>query len=98
MNPKEQTTTQKKKLTYEELENACHQLSEQARKMYMQLQEADKFNLFKRLDYLFKVLENATMFSEDFVPKCADEIEEILTIPEDTSDPTDTSKDTETIE
>ena len=77
---KMQEKTQKK-LTYEELENACHQLSEQARKMYMQLQEANQFNFFKRLDYLFKVLENATMFSAEFVTKCSAEVEETMALP-----------------
>ena len=86
--------TQKKKLTYEELENACHQLSEQARKMYMQLQEANQLNFFKRLDYLFKVLENASMFSEEFVTKCSTEVEEVMSMPVDSEakESTDTSE------
>jgi galactokinase/mevalonate kinase-like predicted kinase len=74
--------TEKKKLTYEELENACHQLSEQARVLYQKLQDADLSNLFKRLDYLFAVVENAEKFPEDFVKKCVDEIINSMTLPE----------------
>ena len=40
-------------------------------------------NLFKRLDFLFKVLETEHMFPLAFVQKCADEIKSILTIPEE---------------
>ena len=72
----------KEKLTYEELNNVCHQLSEQSRALYQQLQEANLSNVFKRLDYLFAVVENAKNFPNDFVTKCVGEIIEMLTIPE----------------
>lgn len=44
------------------------------------------FNMFKRLDYCFKVLEvaptlSAAMFSPDFVERCAKEIEDLMTPP-----------------
>lgn len=73
----------KKKLTYEELENAAHQLSEQSRQLYKRLQEAEMSNLFKRLDYLFKVLDFETFFSRDFVENSAKEIVDIMTIPKE---------------
>lgn len=73
----------KKKLTYEELENAAHQLSEQSRQLYTRLQEAELSNLFKRLDYLFKVLDFNTFFPEEFVDNCAKEILDIMTIPKE---------------
>ena len=56
-----------KKLSYEELENVCHQLSEQSQTLYRKLQEANMTNMFKRLDYLFAVVENKVAFPEDFV-------------------------------
>ena len=72
------------KLSYEQLENVAHQLSEQAKQIYMKLQSANMSNMFKRLDYLFKVVENGHMFKQDFLEKCIAEIEEIMTVPEET--------------
>ena len=64
---------EKKKLSYEDLENLCHQLSDQGQKLYRQLQEANMTNVFKRLDYLFAVVDNRDAFPEDFTKKCIDE-------------------------
>ena len=72
------------KLSYEQLENVAHQLSEQAKQLYMKLQAANMNNMFKRLDYLFKVVENGHMFKQDFLEKCIAEIEELMTVPEET--------------
>lgn len=72
------------KLSYEQLENVAHQLSEQAKQLYMKLQAANMNNMFKRLDYLFKVVENGHIFKQDFFEKCIAEIEEIMTVPEET--------------
>lgn len=73
----------KKKLSYEELNNVCHQLSNQSRELYQKLQEANQFNMFKRLDYLFAVVKFYERFSAEFATKCIEEIEQIMTIPED---------------
>lgn len=70
------------KMSYEQLENIAHQLSEQAKQLYARLQEANMVNMFKRLDYLFKVVENAHAFNEEFVAKCVAEIEDLMTVPE----------------
>ena len=77
-----QETTRPEKLSYEQLENIAHQLSEQAKQLYAKLQEANMVNMFKRLDYLFKVVENAHAFNEEFVAKCVSEIEDLMTVPE----------------
>lgn len=77
-----------KKLSYEELENVCHQLSEQSQTLYRKLQEANMTNMFKRLDYLFAVVENEGAFPEDFTKKCIDEIITSMTIPEETEEKT----------
>lgn len=74
------------KMSYEQLENVAHQLSEQAKQLYTQLQNANMSNMFKRLDYLFKVVENSHIFKLDFVNKCINEIEDFMTIPEETED------------
>lgn len=76
------------KMSYEQLENIAHQLSEQVQQLYAKLQESNMVNAFKRLDYLFKVLENSTEFKEEFVSKCAAEIESVMTItPEEDQNP-----------
>lgn len=69
------------KMSYEQLENVAHQLSEQNRQLFAKLQELNMANMFKRLDYLFKVVENGHMFKQDFLEKCVAEIESIITIP-----------------
>lgn len=71
------------KLTYEQLEAVAHQLSDQSRKLYLQLQEANKANLFERLNYLFKVVKYSNSFNVTFVEKCVAEIEQLMTIQEE---------------
>lgn len=71
------------KLSYEELENVARQLSEQSKSLYTKLQEANMFNTFKRLDYLFKVVEFESSFNDvDFVEKCKSEIKDLMIVPE----------------
>lgn len=86
MQPTTKETERPEKMSYEQLENVAHQLSEQAKQLYMKLQAANMSNMFKRLDYLFKVVENGHMFKQDFLEKCIAEIEETMTIPEDTEE------------
>ena len=76
-------TGRPEKMSYEQLENIAHQLSEQSKQLYAKLQAANMNNMFKRLDYLFKVVENGHMFKQDFLEKCVAEIEEIITVPEE---------------
>ena len=83
MQPATKETERPEKMSYEQLENVAHQLSEQAKQLYMKLQAANMSNMFKRLDYLFKVVENGHMFKQDFLEKCIAEIEEIMTVPEE---------------
>lgn len=74
--------TKTEKMSYEQLENIAHQLSDQVKQLYAKLQEANMMNAFKRLDYLFKVIENGHAFSESFTTKCINEIEDLMTFPE----------------
>lgn len=64
---------QENKLSYEELENVANNL-------YVRLQQADMANMFKRLDYLFKVVENVDNFPQEFTKHCVEEIVNIMTI------------------
>ena len=70
------------KISYEQLEGVAHQLSEQNRQLFAKLQELNMTNMFKRLDYLFKVIENGHMFKQYFLEKCIEEVESLMTVPE----------------
>lgn len=89
-------TAAPQRLSYEDLNKACAELSQQnqqmhsyIQKLHKQLQEMDVAIQGKRLDYLFKVVEmslspsNLYKFDDDFVLKCISEIRDSLTIPED---------------
>ncbi len=68
------------KLSYEQLENVARQAIAQIdeyKKVLTQLAGTQK-----RMDYLFKILEVSHLFDDEFVTKCADEIQKIMTIPE----------------
>lgn len=75
------------KISYEQLEGVAHQLSEQNRQLFAKLQELNMTNVFKRLDYLFKVIENGHMFEQDFLEKCIAEVESLMTVPEQEEKP-----------
>ena len=95
LKPQVQETARPEKMSYEQLENVAHQLSEQAKQLYTQLQAANMTNMFKRLDYLFKVVENGHVFNQDFLDKCIAEIEEHMTIPEEVEETENTEDKTE---
>ena len=77
------------KLSYPDLENVCHQLSAQAQQLNAQNEKLRKYineinleNLYKRLDYLFKVIcEDNIYLSAGFKKQCAEEIEKLMTPP-----------------
>lgn len=67
------------KLTYEQLNDACNQLFQQNQYLTRQVRELNATNLFKRLDYLFKVVElSSTIKDAEFVNSCIDEIKEAM--------------------
>lgn len=74
------------KLTYEQLNDACNQLWQQNKQLVARNRDLEAFAMNKRLDYLFKVLELSNQFSSDFVGNCAVEIEQAMTIPQDTEE------------
>ena len=73
---------EEKKLSYEELKAVAGQLQQQNTFMREQLLKARNEEMFKRVDYLFKVIENKNVFNETFYGKVVDELQLILTIPE----------------
>ena len=80
---KEMSAKDPKKLSYEELENSAQQLSNQNRELYMKVQELNAENMFKRLDYLFKVVENEIAFPPTFMNNCVKEIQDMMTLPKE---------------
>lgn len=72
---------EEKKLTYEQLNDACNQLWQQNKQLAMRAKELEQCVMSKRLDYLFKVLELSGKFGSDFVVSCANEIEQAMTVP-----------------
>ena len=79
----EETPTEEKKLSYEQLNEIAHQLSEQNRELYQKVQEMNMSNIFKRLDYLFKVVDLSVEFKQEFVNKCKEEITTLMTLPKE---------------
>ena len=85
---KHKHTTKKeehKKLSYEQLNDACKQLFQQNQRLVKRNNELEQFLLNKRLEYLFKVISieegiSNKMFSKEFITACAKEIEEALTV------------------
>lgn len=73
---------QPKQLSYEDLKNIAGQLQQQNMQMRKALNKLNYENMFKRLDYLFEVIKVPHMFSDEFVGKCTEEIQNMLTIPE----------------
>lgn len=81
--------TKTPELTYEQLTSVANNLSRENHALKQQLQEMNYFNLFKRLDYLFKVVENASAFDVSFVDACKTEITNLMTNVEETDAPTE---------
>jgi hypothetical protein len=84
-----QDNNKKQEYTYEELKDIANKLFQENRYFRQQLQQAQEaFNTFDRLGYLFKVVELSKVegrfkFHDDFVIKCMEEIEKIMTPPVD---------------
>lgn len=77
------------KLSYEELEQRVIGLQSMNQQLMMQIQKMDLSNVLKRLDYLFKVLEQGHYFNTDFVDKVVQEIESTITVPEEETEKTE---------
>lgn len=85
-NTEEKPQVEEQKLTYEQLNEACSQLYQQNQYLQNQLKQANLSNMFKRLDYLFKVLECEKVIKDsEFISSCVDEIKEALSV--DSSEP-----------
>ena len=70
----------KKKLSYEELENVAAQLQQENMQFRQMINQINYNNFFKRLDYLFEVLKLSHMFPQEFTTDCSDEIMQCMKI------------------
>jgi hypothetical protein len=69
---------EEKKLSYEELNNVCMQLSEQNERMKAHIENLNRQQMFARLEFLFKVLEYKGSFPVEIVEKTVKEVSEIM--------------------
>lgn len=69
--------------SYEQLEKDVASLKSMNNQLIMQLQQVNISTLFKRLDYLFKVVEFREAFNKEFVNNCVEEIEIHITPPKE---------------
>lgn len=60
----------------ESLRNQCNELLKRVYSM-------DFTNMLRRLECLFKVIENREAFSKKFVVSCTDEVEKLMTLREE---------------
>lgn len=83
----ENTKTEvREKPTYEQLENYVDQLAYQNMNLNKRVSELSDIVMLKRMDYLFKVIENKDSFTDSFIQTCSNEIVEALTPPVNTEE------------
>lgn len=81
-NPKKQNVSKEEidlqmeldSMTKEKLKEVAGQLYYQNQQLMNRIKSMDMTNIFKRLDYLFKAVENADKFPEDFMKAVINEI------------------------
>ena len=86
--PKQQAP---EKMSYEQLENVAHQMSEQSRNLYNQnqqlakrLEESNLQNFFRRLEYLWTIINSNTPYiTEEFKVNCGQEFMDAMSIAEE---------------
>ena len=84
----EEKKKDKGQLSNEELQQICGELSQRLQRAQEKLAEINATNIIHRLNFLFKVVEHAAMFDPDFVDRVITEIQETLTLQEDTQEET----------
>ena len=87
----EEKNTKEGTLSYDQLKEVAAQLQHENQQLRSTLVRVDYSNTFKRLDYLFKVLDNYIHFDDDFVASCIKEIQDIMTIKEESTEDTEDS-------
>ena len=79
-----------KKLSYEELEQIAGNLNQQCRQMQNQIRSMQNVIAeFNEIGMLLDVLDKSEHFSENFVTRCSNKIEELITKAMDASEKQD---------
>ena len=79
---KNEGTQEVKKYSYEQLNEICGELYQQNQRLAQQLRQAQMTNMFRRLDYLFMVLQyEAVIQDPKFISNCVEEIKEAINGP-----------------
>lgn len=87
INKKEDKVTAKQeKLSYDELNQVSQQLFQENKMLRTKVQELSVEAFYKRIDYMFKVVELASVFSEEFVERTIQEIETVMKAEEEQKD------------
>lgn len=68
--------------TQEQLTQLVDQLYGRNQQLVEALNEKNTALMFKRMDYLFKIIEQSHMFDDEFVTKCIDELQKTLDVTE----------------
>lgn len=71
------------RLIIDQQNNIIGQMNKKLQSAYQQINSMMMDNTFKRLDFLFKVLQNFTFFEDSFVKQCTADIVTIMTPPTD---------------
>ena len=83
----EKGTSNDYKEKYEELKTFSNNLIEQLKKQKTQEQrvqeEREMFMMYKRMDYLFNIINNSDKYPIHFVEKCVKEVIQVLNFEED---------------
>ena len=66
----------------EQMAQLLDQLYSRNQQLVEALNEKNTALMFKRMDYLFKIIEQSHMFDDEFVTKCIDELQKTLDVTE----------------
>lgn len=95
MEEKKTENNESKKLTYDQLNQAAQQISQQAATLYKENQQLKETlnrisiqNGYTELGFKFKVVENSTMFPKEFVERTITEIVDTMTVTNEEQDTT----------
>ena len=68
----------KEKLSYEQLNDVCSQLSQQNKMLVDQINQLRQVDFYKGIDYFFKIVENSDKFTPEYVTNIVAKIEALI--------------------
>lgn len=86
-----------KKLSYEELEKYASMAAQRNVELENALRDKQMGEVVARLNFLFKVVENAKAFPKEYVAKCVEDIQRVLVVdkPEEDKKPEEEARNAE---